>query len=142
MIVRLHPNIADKQNCVQYTENVLNGSQYQNIEELIVASDVLFTDYSSCAFDAMEAGKKVFMYATDIEKYANDRGTYFDLLELPFPLAQNEKELESVITNFNDEKYKNDVSAFMQMQGIFNNSHSSYDVGKYIYKKAIESYLH
>lgn len=142
VIVRLHPNIADKQNCVQYTENVLNGSQYQNIEELIVASDVLFTDYSSCAFDAMEAGKKVFMYATDIEKYANDRGTYFDLLELPFPLAQNEKELESVITNFNDEKYKNDVSAFMQMQGIFNNSHSSYEVGKYIYKKAIESYLH
>ncbi len=84
MLIRLHPNIQAQAGALRYTDRVLNGSDDPRISEQIMASEVLITDYSSCMFDAMEAGRPVFLYCPDLDQYEAGRGTYFTMDELPF----------------------------------------------------------
>ena len=125
IVVRLHPNIARKQNLISYTADILNGTVYEDMNELIVACDMLITDYSSCMFDAMECGKKVVLYASDVNEYMDDRGTYFTFKQLPFALAQNNDELNTIIQDFDEMMYLDNVKSFLDICGIVNNGHAS-----------------
>lgn len=135
ILVRLHPNIAKKQDFIQYTDRVLNGSSYQEINDLIISSEILITDYSSCMFDAMEAGKIVFLYAKDLHAYMADRGSEFDFGELPFTIAESNEELFKAVEMFEKDKYDSQVSIFSRSLGLFNTSHASEDVANYILEK-------
>lgn len=83
---------------------------YHDMHELLCISDVLITDYSSSLFDFSLLHKPCFIYATDYESY--DRGTYFRLEELPFPLALNNAELFDVISQFDKEEYESKLTEF------------------------------
>lgn len=133
VLVRLHPRIVQKQNFIEYSDSIINASNYPDINELIVTSDILISDYSSCMFDAMEAGKKVFLYALDIDDYMSDRGCEFDLEELPFSISTSKEQLLENIQNFNSDVYTKDVNSFVEKCGIFNNADSSSIVADYIF---------
>ena len=120
ILLRLHPNILNKQFILHYDQDILNGNTITDINELIVACDMLITDYSSCMFDAMEARKRVIIYASDIEKYRNERGFYFSMEELPFAKAENMQELKERIICFNESEYRAKVDAFKNKLQIFN----------------------
>lgn len=112
VLIRLHPNnIADAENLIEYTEDVLNATQYSVMQELLAACDVLISDYSSCMFDFVTKKAPCFIYATDVEKYKDERDFYFDVHELPFPLAENNEEMERNILNFDSDKYEEDLNA-------------------------------
>ena len=83
---RLHPNLN-----AEIPEGVaVPMSKYPDMQELLRACDLLITDYSSSMFDMAVAGKKCVLYVPDLETYlANERGLYFDLMELPFPKAMD-----------------------------------------------------
>lgn len=133
IILRLHPNIANKYKGTYKDSNILiDGSQYQDINELIAASEILITDYSSCMFDAMEAGKRVFLFATDIENYDKDRGRYFKFSELPFALAENNSELSRNIKTFKEEYYRSEVERFTNAVGLFEGGHASEKICDYL----------
>lgn len=133
VIIRLHPNMTEEQSMLNFSKDILNGLSYQEINDLIVASELLITDYSSCMFDAMEARKKVIFYAKDISKYMDERGTYFNYEDLPFPLATNNKELHEVIKQYNDEQNNNKMTIFMKQQGFCNNGTASEKASELIY---------
>lgn len=119
-IVRLHPNIAEKQDFLEYSERVLNGSVYPSVDELTIASDIIISDYSSCIFEGFRTQKKVFLFATDIEEYANDdRGLNFDLFNLPAPMAQNNDEMINNIINFDAQTYKKKSDEFTKRLGYY-----------------------
>lgn len=132
IIVRLHPNMANKQGLIEYSDFVLNGSTYPDINELIVASEFIITDYSSCMFDAMEAKKKVMLYATDIESYMDERGTYFTFNELPFTLTTNNDELNDAILGFDEKTFYSNVRLFMKQLGFVNDGYASERVANLI----------
>ena len=132
ILIRLHPNIKDLQDEYDYNNWILNANNYGEIGDLIMASDVVISDYSSSMFHAMAAGKRVLIYATDIDAYNNDRGTYMKLEELPFPISQSDKELMKAIKNFDDEEYKNLVKDFNAKCGIYNSLESTVKVTQYI----------
>lgn len=136
ILVRLHANVVQHSDIIRYTDTVLDGTKYQDINELIIASEFLISDYSSCMFDALEAGKKIVMFATDIEKYMKDRGTYFTLEELPGPLTTNNDELCAAIDNFDEEYYDELIRKFMgeRIQN-YNNAYGSRKAVNYIVKK-------
>ncbi|MEH7374546.1 CDP-glycerol glycerophosphotransferase family protein [Neobacillus drentensis] len=49
-------------------------------QELLVATDLLITDYSSCYFDFLLLDRPIIHYAYDYQSYGNiDRGFYYDL---------------------------------------------------------------
>ena len=62
---------------------VRDVSAYPSVEELMLAADVLVTDYSSIMFDYGVLDRPIVIHAPDWEIYSTLRGTYFDLMEQP-----------------------------------------------------------
>ena len=138
IIVRLHPNVSSKATLFRYNENIIDGSSYSDQQELCMISDCLITDYSSIMGDFLLMKKPVFLYATDLEKYAdktNGRGLRDFYFELPFPMSRNQVELESHILEFNKKKYVEKVETFMQKYYCtFDDGHASEKVVNHLKK--------
>ncbi len=133
VIVRLHPNLIGKVDTSSLTEfpNVVDGTKYPDMQELLCASDLLITDYSSSMFDFAMLQRPCILYATDRHEY--DRGFYFDISNLPFPLAQNEDELLSAIRHFDMEQYSAKLNAFFTSAiGLFENGHASEAIAQWM----------
>lgn len=106
LFVRSHPHIA--KDIFIGTENhsvVFDVSSYVDMQELLCASDVLITDYSSSMWDFSLTGKPCFIYANDLEKYKKERNFHTLIVNWPFPLAERNKELKENILNFDEKKY-------------------------------------
>lgn len=79
---------------IKYNDFVRKFSDYPYVNDLMIASDYLITDYSAIAFDYSILCKPIFCYAYDYETYLNTRGTYFELDELyPNKSCRTEEEL-------------------------------------------------
>ena len=55
--------------------------------DFLAQVDALITDYSSVFFDFALTGKPIVLFAYDLEDYIGDRGFYFSIDELPFPIV-------------------------------------------------------
>lgn len=120
ILYRLHPNLIFKVREYQLGDECINMCCYSDMQELIALSDALITDYSSCMFDMMYAKKPCFLYMPDYENYINsERKMYFDIKQLPFIRAFNEKELAASVYNFNHEEYLKELSIFLDKIGSF-----------------------
>ena len=136
MLIRLHPNILDRSTelGIEGKDGVYNASFYPDMQELLVASDILITDYSSSMFDFALTKKPCFIYASDIKNYSDDRGFYFDLEKLPFVISTDTKELLSNISLFNIDKYNKEVNGFLVQQGCVDDGYASKRVVDWIEK--------
>lgn len=137
VLVKLHPNIAKEvsNKCLySFDNNIINANDYPDMQELIVASDILITDYSSCMFDAMLANKKVFLLAKDYNEFiASDRYLLFDIKkELPFSFSNNEKELAKNINLFDRNLYFKQISIFKNKVDIMEDGNASRKVADII----------
>ena len=114
--VKLHPNT--KQEVIEQfnfdNEKIIDAINYPDVQELMIASDVIITDYSSAIFDGMLEYKKGFIFVSDLELYKKERGFYFPLSDTPFPIAKNNNELIENIKNFDIEKYNNRISKYLK----------------------------
>lgn len=113
-LVRLHPHLMKKSN--QLTEkypNTINATTYPDMQELLLISDILITDYSSSIFDFMLMRKPIFFYANDFEAYTKEREFYIDLKQTPFPVAYNNNDMTDIIQNFNEADYQKELQTFM-----------------------------
>jgi len=62
---------------------VVNVSRHPQVERLMLAADVLVTDYSSIMFDYANLDRPIVCFVPDWEEYRSVRGVYFDLLASP-----------------------------------------------------------
>lgn len=83
------------------SQNTIDVSAHPSINELMLASDSLITDYSSIMFDYCVTGKPIYILAPDLQEYSSSvRGFYFDLLEnAPGPLFSTTDELADHMEN-------------------------------------------
>ncbi|WP_434612870.1 CDP-glycerol glycerophosphotransferase family protein [Arthrobacter sp. A5] len=65
--------------------------------DLLIAVDVLITDYSSIFFDFLSTGRPIIFYAYDLEEYSRDRGLYFDIKDMPGRLCTDRLELAAAV---------------------------------------------
>lgn len=134
LLIKLHPfllSIADSY-FKDLNSSAINATNYPDMQELIMASDALISDYSSCIFDAALFGLPCFTFANDFEAYKSDRGTYFEMEELPFPYAKTPQELHDHIRNFDREKYDSDWQEFARKVGVKETGHAGQDIAGYI----------
>ena len=110
-VLRLHPSIAE---LIQKNSNekVINVSDYDDIQELMCASDILINDYSSTMWDFVQTKKPCFIFAKDLDEYENSTGLYTQPSSWPFPLARNNQEFVENIRIFDNEKYLKDVEYY------------------------------
>ncbi len=127
VLLRLHPNIAQKsKELFPYDGvNIVDATMYPDMQELLLASDILLTDYSSSMFDFAMSGKPCFIYAPDVEAYKADRNFYIELHELPFPLAYDREQLIKNMESFDAKKYKADREQFFRERGFVMDGKSS-----------------
>lgn len=125
IIVRFHPNVSYLQDTIKYSEKIIDGSKFDDMNELILNCDMLITDYSSSMFDALLISKPVFLYTPDIDNYFNKRGTYIQVNQLPFPVACTEQELISNINYFDQSKYEQNIKLFVDKIGLNEDGHAS-----------------
>lgn len=134
IILRLHPNMAEV-NVSDLPDYVKNFSHYSDVMELLCASDILITDYSSIIYDFMLTDKPGFIYATDFADYEKERGFLIDLNETPFSIAKNNEELEKNILNFQYEDYSEKVLDFKKKIETYEDGNASERVVEWILEK-------
>ncbi len=133
VLIRMHPNnIKNAEQFIPYSDKIINATNYNVMQELLAASDVLITDYSSSMFDFAEEGKPCFIYATDIEKNIKDCGFYFDIMDLPFPVACNMDKMIQNIIKFDQNSYKCRLQKLFKQVGLCDKGTASKEVVKYI----------
>ncbi|MBR6332417.1 MAG: CDP-glycerol glycerophosphotransferase family protein [Dehalococcoidales bacterium] len=128
-LVRLHPAAAHLDCGIRYTDRVLNATAYGDINELIMCSDVLITDYSGCLFDAFHLRKKAIIFAPDLEEYlSQDRQLYFNIRELPAPVAENNDELINTIETIDLQDYSKKIEAFESEMGYYPDENAASEI--------------
>ena len=106
-------------------EGCVDASDYGDVQELLAAADMVITDYSSLMFEPAMVGKLVLLYAPDVEDYcANERGLWFELTELPFPIAKNDAELHDLIVSLDEKVYQENVKEFFDRHGVAEDGHA------------------
>ncbi|MDO4621177.1 MAG: CDP-glycerol glycerophosphotransferase family protein [Lachnospiraceae bacterium] len=103
-------------------EHAVDVTSYPDMQELLLASDILITDYSSSMWDFSLMQKPVFLFSGDLEHYIKEeRGDfYYPYSRLPFPTAADSRELCSRIAQFEEEAYLSAVSEYHRELGRFN----------------------
>lgn len=79
ILLRLHPNIQHALDTSVYEGFVYDLSKYNDMQDVLAASDCLITDYSSSFFDYSILNRPMIFYPYDLENYEKKaRGFYFD----------------------------------------------------------------
>lgn len=100
---------TDDHNPYEGNEHVIDVTSYDDMQELLYASSVLITDYSSCIWDASLSYKPCFIYAPDLDRYIEYRNFFTPISEWPFPMARDIDSLCDEIRHFDEEHYKKEV---------------------------------
>ena len=120
-IIRSHHSVQ------KYSKKLLSGvkdgSIYDEMQELLVASDILITDYSSCIYDFALSYKPAFLFVPDLKEYEEQRGLYTSISEWPFEYAENNAILAELIMNYDTKIAEEKINKYLYSLG-------AYDIGK------------
>lgn len=126
IIIRMHPNFIWYGKAeFYYSKKVIDVTDYPDIQELLIASDMLISDYSSTMFDFMLLKRPVYLYATDVEDYQQMRGLKEWFFKVPFPLCHNNEELIQAILDFDEQVYQQRCSVFDKLYGSIEDGHAT-----------------
>jgi len=79
LLLKLHPFVRQAQQIPpELAGFAIDASDHPDIHELMLASDVLVTDYSSAIFEFSLLARPMAFFAPDIADYDGERGFYFD----------------------------------------------------------------
>lgn len=115
-------------------KNYIAVEEYEDFEELLVAAEILITDYSGCMYDFSYTQRPVFLYQNDYKDYQSERNFYVSMEQMPYIRAESNNELVHKILQFNEEEYKCSLCEFMKNMGNFDDGHASEKVAKHLLK--------
>ncbi|GEQ38689.1 hypothetical protein TH5N_18550 [Tetragenococcus halophilus] len=70
LLIRGHVVVASKLNIPEeFRHNIINVSKYPDIQELMIASDMLVTDYSSVMFVYANTNKPMYFYCYSLDEH-------------------------------------------------------------------------
>lgn len=84
------------------SEFIINAFKYPEINDLLIVSDILISDYSSIFFDFALLERPIFSFAFDFDEYKRERGLYDGYEKLfCYGVHKNEVDLIKAILNIN-----------------------------------------
>lgn len=117
LLVRLHPNSSS--NVAALNNSIIDVSTYDDFQELLAASDVLISDYSSSMEDWVLTGRPGFMFTPDYDDYILDRQFYYPLSERPYPICKTTSELCNFIQTYSEDVQVRAINSFKQRFGLY-----------------------
>ena len=98
-------------------DRIVDATAYEDMAELLLAADMVLTDYSSCALDFILRDKPALFYIADWEEYISTRGVYFDVREAPLLTAATQEELEALIDGLTEAQVLENCAAIREYFG-------------------------
>lgn len=107
LIIKHHPATKNSQLIPEHLKNnIFDLTKNANINELLVCTDILISDYSSLIFEFSLLNRPMLFFAPDLEKYNDDRGFYINYFSMMQNLiCRNNAELFESIKNINKYDY-------------------------------------
>ncbi|MBM7690859.1 CDP-glycerol glycerophosphotransferase (TagB/SpsB family) [Peribacillus deserti] len=107
LLLKLHPAVtvsASFEN--DYPGFLYNLSHYHDINELLLITDLLITDYSSIPFEYSLLGRPMIFYPYDLEEYEQERGFWEDYVStMPGPVVfSTDAIVEEIMKNNMDQE--------------------------------------
>lgn len=127
-LIRFHPNVARHNltaRLVTLSDKILDATHYPDMQELLAASDVLITDYSSTVVEFMLMHKPIFLYTKDIKTYPKERELKQVYFDLPFARNRTEAELFDCIKRYDAAAIRGRVDKFLAAFDSFDDGHAS-----------------
>ncbi|MBO6128362.1 MAG: CDP-glycerol glycerophosphotransferase family protein [Pseudobutyrivibrio sp.] len=107
LLYRAHPVVSSgSKNISDFFIDVTN---YEVVEDIMIAADILVSDYSGIIFDYCIMEKPIFLWTYDYDKYNKIRGLYFDIRK---ELPSKEKQ-EDLVRMIKDSNYSENVSKYV-----------------------------
>ncbi|WP_237389769.1 CDP-glycerol glycerophosphotransferase family protein [Bacillus sp. USDA818B3_A] len=132
LLIKLHPAVkynSDLQTL--YPEFLYDFSKYKGINELLVVTDYLITDYSSIPFEFALLNKPMIFYPYDLEEYQLQRGVIPNYIEqVPGPVVFKTEEIINRLKR--DQFDLGQVYEFSNRWNRYSNGKSSGNLVQYI----------
>lgn len=112
----------------------IDASNYPDMQELLYATDVFITDYSSTIWDYSLMFKPGFLFVPDLEKYTSSRNFYTMPETWAFPLARTNEELVQLIEDYDGAEGREKIEHHHNLLG----NKESGQATKLITKKIVE----
>lgn len=131
-LLRLHPHLRNvSSEIIKNNPELIDVTEYDDIQELIYVADFVVSDYSSLIFDCAIAHKPCILYTPDYADYIKtNRSLYFQLNELPFPICKTNEDLIVSIINFDQNGYRERTDTFCKKIDSYETGNASCNVIK------------
>ena len=95
LILRLHPFVKSAMRVPDEAKDfVVDASREPDVNEVMLAADILVTDYSSIIFEYALLNRPMAFLAPDLAAYERERGFFFDYRSgVPGPVVQTTEQL-------------------------------------------------
>lgn len=119
-------------------DRLVDVSRYREMADLLLAADMVLTDYSTAATDFILSNRPALFFIADWEEYISTREVYYDVHDAPFLLAEDQSALEALIEGLTEEKILKNCQDIRQYFGIYETGHATDAVCDYIIERMKE----
>ena len=135
ILYRMHHLTESKVTC---SENVIDATNYSDMQELLAVADILITDYSSSIWDFSVMEKPIIIFADDIEDYEKNRGYHLPVTKWGFPICRNSEALIETLKNMNEDEMAKLAINHRRMAGDFELGNACKQIGEWIVGKCFD----
>lgn len=128
-VFRCHHVMLNK---IQLNKHIIDVSSYNDMQELLLASDVLITDYSSSIWDYSLMSRPCFLFTPDLNDYEAYQSFYVPISEWPFPYAKTNEALACLVRNFDYMAYLEKLRQHHDRLGSFEKGTAVHAINKII----------
>lgn len=132
ILVRAHRLQKDAANVRAEGAGLLDAGDDPDMQELLMAADMMITDYSSAIWDYTFLERPCFLYVPDLEEYEKKVGFYVDIRSWPYPMARTMEELEDLIQKEDARVRAEAIRRHHEMMGSFESGHACEAVARRI----------
>ncbi len=108
IMVKMHPYLQERPACsAKYKDRMPDFTTKYDVNDLLLVTDLLITDYSSVIFEASIVDIPMLFFAFDLNEYSRDRDFYCNFSSfVPGKIVLNTKEM---IDSINNNDYKKEL---------------------------------
>lgn len=116
-------------------DRLVDVSKYREMADLLLAADMVLTDYSTAATDFILSNRPALFFIADWEEYISTREVYYDVHDAPFMLAEDQPALEKLIEGLTEEKILQNCEDIRRYFGIYETGRATDAVCDYIIER-------
>ena len=117
VLIRQHYKVKPQESWKK-DERVVDVSAYPEMQDILLVSDVVISDYSSLVGDFALLGRPIVLYVPDLDEYKSGRGLYFDIEKSPFRYAEKPEGLFKEILAMDEASAKKNCKEILDFYGL------------------------